>query len=224
MASLRQINFKLTEDLFKIKNHFNKTGIVISTLGSSVTKGAGATSFNKTWSFLLYKEMNEKGIPCRLFNNGYGGFTTSLIIKEKKYQILLKQRPDIILFEMCLINNHSQSVPLNKTFEDLDFIADFCKNYFPKSKLIFIVSNPSTSRSNLVRNGLTYNEYVRQICMMMQETHYQFINFWDPFFSILDELNNSLSDCLYDGIHPNDLGYKLWFDVMKDELLDYCLS
>lgn len=222
MIKFRQINFKISELLFVIRNTFNH-GIIISTLGSSVTKGTGATSFTRIWSYLLYKEIGKMA-PCKLFNNGFGGYTSGSIIAEKKYEYLLKQNPDILIFELCLLNNHSQGETVQKTLSDIDFINKFIHQKLPNTKIILIPSIPSPKELNTIKYGTTYEQFVKLFIDKIVKTDYTFIDFWDLFMSNINKNKINLQECFIDGIHPNNIGYKIWFESMKAKLIYYCLN
>lgn len=179
----------------------------ISTLGSSVTAGAGASSEDKKWSSLLENYL----IKTKVISNGFGGYSSSSILSENKADIVISQKPDIVLFETCILNDHGQSVPIEKTIQNITEIIDKIQKNLPESKIILISPNPKLEdKKNTV--GLTMADYASKTKEFIISKGWNYIDVYSEFQA---NHTDNLKSLLTDGIHPNDSGYKIWFEGLK---------
>ena len=77
-------------------------------IGSSVTYGTGASDYSKSWAGQLeafFKKTNE---DVTVRNLAVGGYTTDDVIKKGVLQSAISQKPDVIIFETCLLNDYSK--------------------------------------------------------------------------------------------------------------------
>lgn len=221
LARLEKFKDKKDSSILNRVRYLNaKNGEVkISLLGSSVTAGTGAT--NASWSTLLERHLNNiDDLNVKIYNNGYGGYTTTDLINDKKIDSLIQSEPDVILFEVCLLNNNGEAqVPLKQTKEDVEYIVETFKKELPESLIVLQTANPFAEFDAVMpKTGLSYDQYNNEMKEFIEENGWNFI---DTYSLMKDEIQNqglNYSDVLYDQVHPNDTGYKLWFDAIKPKL------
>lgn len=198
-----------------------KGKVNISVLGSSVTAGAGATTPNASWKGLLNSDLDGMdGVDVRVFNNGYGGYTTSDIIANEKIAEVVTNEPDIVIFELCLLNNNgSEPVLLEQTKKDVDFIMNTLEKELPEALIIVQTANPFSGKNVVMKKtGYSYDEYNLEMKDYVDRKGWNFIDTYSLMERELKNQKLEYKDILDDNIHPNNDGYKLWFDVMKPEL------
>ncbi|MFB6363172.1 SGNH/GDSL hydrolase family protein [Paenibacillus elgii] len=195
--------------------------LVISTLGSSVTSGSGSTGVNKTWVNKLYERLKkERGLEkLRYHNSGWGGYTTSRIVKEKKADVLIQQKPNVILFETCLLNDYGQNVPVETTKKNIELIIMHLHTELPDSRIILQSPNPRLHGEAKNKEGLSYEDYIRQTEEFIKSKGWEYINIYDAMNKELANLQTPLKDIMYDDAHPNDKGYDLWAKILETYFL-----
>ncbi|MED0936428.1 SGNH/GDSL hydrolase family protein [Bacillus mobilis] len=196
-----------------------KESINMSVLGSSVTAGDGASDIEKSWAklFANYLTALDGVNQINLVRNGYSGYSTANLIDNNKISEVIKNKPDIIFFELCLLNNAGQNIPLEKTYEDIDNIIGELKNNLPESLIVLQTADsiPNDKRNKV---GLTYDDYNREVKKYAVDKGYNFIDTYEEFKGIVQKEKLNYKDILVDGIHPNDEGYKIWFNILKENI------
>jgi lysophospholipase L1-like esterase len=188
--------------------------VKISTLGSSVTAGDGATSKDKSWAGLLKSYLrNTDGLfKTEVISNGFPGYSSQTILSENKVDVVIAEKPDVVLFETSILNDHGQSVPIDKTLQNINTVVEKLRTSLPESKIIILSPNPKASdKKNSV--GLMLADYAVKTKELASQKGWDYIDVYNGFLLKNADLNHVLTD----GVHPNDEGYKIWFEIMKSE-------
>ena len=196
-----------------------KMDIVV--LGSSVTKGLGATESQPVWGELLERYLNaHNNIQVSVQNYGYSGYSTSDLIKENKIKPVLEAEPDLIIFELCLINNNRYPQnPLVQTTADVKWIMETFARELPDTMVIFTTANPTIFNDVLLADGkLTYDQYNKSVSAFVEEQNWPLIDIYELMMEELNKQHKPVEEILVDHVHPNGDGYQLWFDVMQEKL------
>ena len=193
----------------------------IVVLGSSVTKGLGATDSQPVWGKLLEEYLNNHNeINVNVQNHGHSGYSTSDLIKNNKIVPVIKEAPDLIIFELCLINNNRY--PQNtvvQTQADIQWIMDAFKRELPGSLVVFTTANPTIFNDVLLADGkITYDQYNQEIATFITEQNWPLIDVYQLMMTEMGQNHIAVEDMLTDHVHPNGDGYQLWFDVMVEKL------
>lgn len=186
----------------------------ISTLGSSVTAGAGATTVDDNWSSLLLSHIRRQDDLFRvsLMSNGFGGYSTRALIEEKKVQTIVDQAPDLVILETSILNNHGQSLSLKETLNDLNTIVTSLEKSLPDSKIILISPNPKGEAKDTENSiGLTMRDYSGATQEYILEKGWEYVDIFNAFEK---QYGNTIDTVLRDGVHPNDNGYKFWANTL----------
>ena len=86
--------------------------VIISVLGSNGTAGTGISNRANGWPEILKNAIqseNEDLESLVLINHGYEGYSTSDLLNGKKIDLVIKDQPDLVIFENAQISNHYQS-------------------------------------------------------------------------------------------------------------------
>lgn len=87
-------------------------------MGSNGTSGTGVSNFSNSWAGHLEKSLRADSDDLEtlnFINHGHEGYSTEDLQKDKKTEAVIKDDPDLIIFENSLINNHYQSLSLEQT-------------------------------------------------------------------------------------------------------------
>ncbi|MBT2731056.1 SGNH/GDSL hydrolase family protein [Carnobacterium sp. ISL-102] len=193
--------------------------VTIVVLGSSVTYGKGATEAQPSWGNLLGAELDKMaGINAKVINHGYSGYSTANLISENKISSVIKDDPDIIIFELCLINNNRYPQSgIDQTKADIDWIMDMLNEELPDTLVIVQTANPTIYNDVfLTGNQFTYDEYNNEISEYVKEQQWPFIDIYHLMQTKIEERNLSIGDVLADDVHPNGEGYSIWFELLKE--------
>lgn len=188
----------------------------VSTFGSSVTNGDGASSPEKKWHNVLDRylvSLNGLG-QVTIQSNAFPGYSTEMVVFNHYEDKIIAEKPDIILFETFVLNDHGQSIPLQETRDNLDFMIKKLKENVPNAKIILLSPNPKIDASPN-GSGATYKEYVDLTAEVAHFYQLDYIDIYDSFMQTKLGLNVMLKD----GVHPNDFGYQIWFDALKEFFL-----
>lgn len=205
-----------------------KGKVKIVALGDSVTFGIGASTekgsrFSNAWGGLLAKYLNNDVANIHnvtVINKGFPRRSTSELLKEKRVDEVIQENPDLIIFEVCLFNNQSKAVSLAQTNFDIDTIVNQIQTKLPNALILIQSPNPSTSRTDTKTNriGLTYQDYLHSAEEHIKSKGWHYIDTYNAYQEILKKKNLQLEETLIaDGIHPNNTGYTIWFEVLKEE-------
>jgi len=192
--------------------------------GSSVTKGSGSSNQSKTWRALTqahlrtaYPSLNTLGIE----NHGHSGYTSVRLLEDEVTGPVIAGRPDVLIIETSVINNHNKNVTLEDTYASLEQLHALYSKTLPETRIIFISPNPTTDNKfgpPVNALGLRFTDYVYGTQDFIEENGWPYINIHDEMLALMDQRGVKLTETLKDGIHPNDLGYRIWADVIWPHL------
>lgn len=198
----------------------------ITVLGSSVTRGMGATADQPVWGEKLEQRLNQfQEINAKVWNKGYNGYSTTDLLNQQKIAETIDENPDIILFELCLINNNRfPQNDLSLTKEELIGIMSRFQNDLPNTLVILTTANPTIYNDIYLDNGpLTYDQYNQEVSRFVREQGWNFIDIYTLMSKEISDTQKSIEDYLDDAVHPNGEGYQMWYGLL-DERLDRPMS
>ncbi|MFB1081962.1 SGNH/GDSL hydrolase family protein [Jeotgalibacillus sp. JSM ZJ347] len=193
----------------------------VAVLGSSVTKGVGASTPSHNWKALLQSEIRSTSRPLKhvtIANHGHSGYTSEMLLRPEVIDGVLKSRPDLLILETSVINNYRQSVSLEGTKSSLEELYRTFTQAIPGVEILFISPNPilktNLTESGLNELGLTFADYNNLTKAVAAENGWHYFDTHDAISNEMTERDIALEDMLDDTIHPNDLGYKMWFNQL----------
>ncbi|MGN7398143.1 SGNH/GDSL hydrolase family protein, partial [Peribacillus frigoritolerans] len=145
------------------------------------------------------------------------GYSTEDLLKGKKIEAVIKDNPNLIIFENSLINNHYQSLSLEQTEKDLENIMTRLQKELPNAKILIISPNPVANGKTENSLGLNYLDYIQASEQVIKTNRWTYMNSKEGIEKKLKEKNMRLADILTnDNIHPNDQGHYIWFEVIQE--------
>ncbi|MCP3773453.1 SGNH/GDSL hydrolase family protein [Paenibacillus sp. MZ04-78.2] len=186
--------------------------VKIATFGSSVTNGDGASGPEYKWANLLirYIQGTDGLRNTALISNGFPGHSTEMIILQNYVNNVIEAKPHIILFETFVLNDYGQSIPLQKTRENLESMLQKIKEALPQAKVIVLSPNPKKGEAKN-STGAYYKDYVAVSEEFAAANKLDYIDI----YSRMMEVNSNINAFLADNVHPNNVGYRIWFDIVK---------
>lgn len=195
--------------------------VTIVVLGSSVTFGKGANEAQPVWGKLLENNLNERdSVEARVINHGYNGYSTADLISREKIEAVVKDKPDIILFELCLINNNRYPQNnVDQTKLDIQWIMDRFKEELPDTLVILQTANPTLFNDVFLEEGkVTYEQYNNEIAEFVTAQQWPFIDTYHLMQAKMEDKNLTIEEVLADDVHPNGVGYGLWFELLNERI------
>jgi len=206
------------QDLLLYKE-LTQSKVIVSVLGSSPTAGVGTSSTLKSWPELLKTKLisnNDNLDSLQLINHGYKGYSTTDLLIGKKIDSVIKEHPDLVIFENAMINNYLQSISIEQTKKDLEDIMSKMQEGLQNTKIIIMSPNPMNS-NNKNSLGLTYTDYINASEKVSSEHKWLYFNSNKIIREKLKSENILLADILsYDYVSLNDRGNLLWADLLFD--------
>ncbi|WP_091583439.1 SGNH/GDSL hydrolase family protein [Alteribacillus bidgolensis] len=188
----------------------------IAFVGSSVTEGTGASVPDKRWTERFTSVLQQEYPDLESKNFGLDGFSTKNIIEEGITKEVTAYEPTLIIFETAALNDFSR-LDIRATKENIDTIMETFESELPETHVIIQPSNQRRNGEKYTNNGMTYPEYVKETELHIKENGWEYIDFWPYFDKIYERTSITVGDTLnVDGIHPNDLGNKLWAEALLD--------
>ncbi|API88810.1 hypothetical protein BKP56_05695 [Marinilactibacillus sp. 15R] len=193
----------------------------IAVLGSSVTRGKGATAEQPVWGTRVEQRLNQyEEINAKVWNRGYNGYSTTDLLVQEKITETIESKPDIVIFELCLINNNRfPQNDLSLTKEELIGIMNRFQENLPNTLVILTTANPTIYNDIYLDNGtLTYDQYNDEVSAFVQKQGWNFIDIYSLMSRKIANSNHSLEYYLDDAVHPNGEGYNLWYTLLDERL------
>lgn len=197
-----------------------KDKAIISILGSNGTAGTGASNSSNSWAGRLEKNLHSESVDLAtlsLINRGHEGYSTTDLLEGKKIDSIIKDNPDLVIFENSLINNHNQSISLEQTENDLINIMSNFQKKLPNTKILMISPNPVANSKTENSIGFNYLDYIKVSEKIIKKNNWNYIDSVQGIQKKLKDENIILADILSeDNIHLNDQGYHIWSEVLYD--------
>lgn len=211
----------------------------IKLLGDSITHGVGGTGFCQDgepivegfarnpngfcWA-KLFKEYLEQNYKCSVINNACTGTNIEFIIEN--FQTLVESSDDIVICTIGTNNRHQYKNERQKKSRE-EFAKTFYNNilllnekFKQSQKPVIFMANIPASKEN-EQDGADYwrilhmddiNAIYKKASL---EKGFSFISLYDMFSNYIKENTLSLDCLLKDGLHPNDKGYTVMFELLK---------
>ena len=205
-----------------IKRQEDNAPLAVAVTGSSVAAGEGASDYSKTWVALLEEQLNgsDERLSVDVTNFGVSGFKISDLLSEGVIEDLIQSEPDVVLIETSVINSYFHNEPLEETKQSIETTANQLEENLPEAYVLFIAPNPiSESVFSVATNDVGFDEYVFQTEEYIVEAGW---DYFDSYTSWNDEIKDTeidLDQLLGDGVHPNDEGYQMWFDLINESVI-----
>lgn len=174
-------------------------------------KGQKTVVFTGSSSIRLWNELERYFPDYQIVNSGFGGsealdllkFINPLILDCKPEKVFIYEGDNDISFR------RSPARVLRTTRKILNKIW----TEFPRTEIVLIAAKPSPERWHLKRRYMRLNRKFEEFANSSPQV--DFANVWDVMLQG-EEIDNSLFE--EDGLHMNEKGYALWYEVLKSYL------
>lgn len=206
----------------------------IKLVGDSITHGQGGTGFKQDGELIgnffgheyrrnlkghcwanSFRDYLQEKFNCTVINNAVMG--TSTVELVNKFDNLISNDDDIVI---CMygtnnrINNYGKS-----SFEpNLQTIIDNCKA--KDIDLILMASIPASvdQEENKTETNFHMEDVNHSIAKMCYKNGIEYVNVYQRFLEYCRFTKTPIDNLLIDGLHPNDSGYNVIFDIVCGEL------
>ena len=213
----------------------------IKLLGDSITQGVGGSGFAQDgYPFIkgfarnpngfcwanLFKEYVENKYDCSVVNNAAKGTRIEFIIEN--FDTLVDDSDDITICTIGTNNRHqSKGKADRKTREEFaklfyDNVLALHNKFVQTGKEVVFMANIPAAPEN-EQDGENYwrilhmddiNEIYKRAS---EQKGFCLVSLYDLFNEHLKENKVDIHSTLKDGLHPNDVGYKIIFDLLLKE-------
>ena len=154
----------------------------------------------------------ERAFPDhRIINTGFGGSESSDLLRYIE-PLVLDYRPEkVFIYEGD--NDLSYRRKPHRILRNIRKIIDSIQGEFPETEVVLISAKPSPERWKLRRRFLRLNRKFEKLAQ--RSTRVKYADVWEVMVSG-DEVDESLFT--EDGLHMNEKGYALWYEVLKTYL------
>lgn len=190
----------------------------VAVIGSSVARGMGASSSATSWAGLLKSDLESREelreTTITFSNFGMNGYKAYDLLEEGVVDNMVQARPDFIVFETSVINSYRQGEALDTTIESIDALMKQLEEELPDAEIVVIAPNPLETSSANIR-GNTYLDYLTETQDYIIDNNWNYVDSYTEIEAQRQEQGYNIEDILDDGIHPNDTGYSMWYDVLE---------
>ena len=219
-----------------------KPNAKIKLLGDSITHGVGGSGWNQNgrsiveswrespdgycWANLFRDHMKET-YEATVINNGCAGTTVDFVISH--FSTLVETDDDIII---CTIgtNNRHKSFDRGEKPSREEFLQEFYEKIkrmyalFENAGIptVFVANIPAANANE--QDGEDYwrilhmNDINDSYKKLASESGATVLSLYDLFSEYCEKHALSIDELLSDGLHPNDRGYRVMFDLLVEAL------
>lgn len=193
----------------KLKEFFaGRKKVRLGFIGGSITEGAGSSAREKRYSSMVTSGLAERYPETEFveINAGFGGTTSACGLFRMKRD-LLEHEPDVVFVEFAVNDTELES---NGAF--VENIIRNVKEYRRDIPVILLYTCTAKMYSDYGK-GVFYESVTSQ----MKLCEYYSINQINIGYSLYEK-GVDIDELLCDGVHPNDMGYEVYADVILEEM------
>lgn len=207
----------------------------IKLIGDSITAGVGGTGYDASadgggvllwnntytnvkgtcWANML-KSYWEKKYGCTVLNYGYSGIASAHIISH--IDTLVEDSDDVVV---CMIGtndrNGSQNTNLTDYMAKMHQIVNLVK---AKGKDIILMANIPASVNNEANTPRVFHmeDVDNAVACVAAQNAMEYVSVYKLFTEYCKYTGTSIDSLLSDGLHPNDNGYAVMFELISNAL------
>jgi lysophospholipase L1-like esterase len=199
--------------------------------GASVTQGFWDTKggwVHRLWTHYTELRINDwaKDQPT-IFNLGISGDSSREVLKRVENEIISRKWPgenfcfifSIGINDSFIKGNGEENMSVDEFRENYDKIIAIAKKYSSKIMLLGL-QHCDEKRTNPVSwTDISYrNERIKLFDQQIKELAQQQDLMYLPIYEKLKKHHNNGQDIYQDGLHPNDAGHQLVFELVRPAL------
>ncbi|MEX0312907.1 MAG: GDSL-type esterase/lipase family protein [Allomuricauda sp.] len=165
--------------------------------------------FTGSSSVRLWKDLQDRFPDKQILNTGFGGSQSS-DLEHYLDELILYYNPDqVFIYEG---DNDISSKRRPKAIEGTmkDIIKELHRQR-PQMEIVLISAKPSISRWHLKRRYKRLNKRLNKLASEIKNVRYA-----DVWSVMTNKRKLKTNLFIEDGLHMNQQGYDLWYDVIKD--------
>lgn len=214
------------------------SGKRVKLIGDSITAGMGGTGYNATasgggqqiygtvyqnvaghcWANTLKAFWEGSFANVTVINNGWSGQSSKEI--NMYWEYLVDPSDDIIV---CMIGTNDRNTVGRTLAQYIEYLNQIVQRAKLAGQKIILMSPIPASVAN--ENQATINFHMEDvehaIRFVTQQNGVPFLNLYRKYIEYCDQHNITVDSLLLDGLHPNDTGYDVLFELITNEF-DIC--
>lgn len=219
-AGLKPVDYKETyyiNNIPYINNTAATSSLIYSSLGDSLTAGVGVDNYQEAYPYLLATKLSGNGREIILKNHSFPGANTIDLINDLLPEAI-RDNPDIVTVLIGVNDIHNQ-VPLSDFKDNYEqILSQLTKE--TKAR-IYVVNIPFIGADTLMlapyqfyfdRETKKFNAVIRELAIKYKVNY---VDLYTPTLSLFKKSGDYYSADLF---HPSASGYKLWAEIIYDNI------
>ena len=164
--------------------------------------------FTGSSSIRLWENLEEYFPEHQIVNTGFGGSETSDLLKFLDPLVLKFNPKKVFVYEGD--NDISRKKKPKEVIAHFEEVITRIKDQSAANVIVIISAKPSIERWHLKGKYRRLNRKFKKLCA--RDTLLEFADVWTPMLQ-----RRKLREDLFieDGLHMNNKGYEIWYDVLK---------
>lgn len=232
ISDLNEMTYNCIDQLLPLLVN-TTTNYKIKLIGDSITAGYGGTGYNDTisgggdlivnnryqniagtcWANSLKAYLEDKFAGVTVINNGYSGATAEFLYNNISSFV---SSDDNLVICMVGTNNRNNSGDLNRLYTNLQNIVSYMAQL--DIPLILMSSIPASIANEESVTVLHMEDVNMIVGAVARKNKVPWISVFDLMKEYLKYTGTSLDSLLTDGMHPNDSGYAVMFELISNAL------
>ena len=165
--------------------------------------------FTGSSSIRLWENLQDRFPSYQIINTGFGGSESTDLLAFLDELVLQYKPSTVFIYEGD--NDIERKKKPAEILRVTGEIVSRIKQEESTNSIVIISAKPSISRWHLRRKYRRLNRKFKKMCE--KDPVMEFANIWDPMLE-----NKKLKKDLFieDGLHLNEKGYDIWYDVIKE--------
>lgn len=168
--------------------------------GGSITWGAGATCYEKSWASLVTEYLRHRLAPAELkvFNAAISGTGTAFGV-FRLGQHVLPLEPDLIFVEFAVNDSAAAMLDRSQVLATLDYIIRTLLIANPQIRIVLLYS----AMKDWFACAAVHEEIARRFNILS-------IDLQSHFRSLVESSRYTWEQLMVDDVHPSDLGHEIY--------------
>ena len=178
-------------------------------LGGSITCGARATDYERSWARLVYHKIAAElfGGNAEMINASISG-TGSNVAVFRLSEHVLPYNPDFVFVEFAVNDRGKAKNDPDLVIANLDYIVQTLKQTNPNVAITFVYTTARGQNASAVQSIVAKHYGIPEIDLQT------------PLTELIDSGNYTWDDFFSDSAHPNDKGHALYADIIVNSILE----
>ncbi len=164
--------------------------------------------FTGSSSVRIWHNVQELFPQHQIVNSGFGGSQASDLLLYSNELILRYKPSKVFIYEGD--NDISAGKNPKEILTDIQAIIQKIRNQNPSTKVVLISAKPSIARWNLKKDYKRLNRKFKKLSR--KDADLLFVDVWKPMLKGRKLMQDIFIE---DGLHMNDKGYAIWYEVIK---------